>query len=275
MISALKTDVGCGKRGKGNEDNLISLKLHIEKGPDRGIYHLFAVADGMGGHEKGELASALVIRGIVKTFVNKLVSDKGRFSDKDKPLEPSLLLQECVEMANLLIYNISSREKHTSQMGSTIVSALIKNGKLFIAHVGDSRAYLIRKDKFERLTTDHSLVQALYDGHSINTSELYKHPQKNVITRALGFHPKIEVEINEKRKGKPVTLQNNDVIILCSDGISGVLEEEELLLLVEQNNYNPHVIVDEIIKLAKLRETDDNATVICNLIQRKDIPGKS
>jgi protein phosphatase len=226
----------------------------------------------MGGLDKGEIASALTIRGITKHLINRLVSEKGKFSSEEEAVEPGELLKEAIEMSNLLVYNVSKRDKWTGDMGSTVVAGLIKSGKLFIAHVGDSRAYLIRKDRIEKLTTDHSLVQALYESHLINTSQFQSHPQKNVITRAIGFSPKVEVEINEKRKGKPVTLQENDFILLCSDGLSNVLEEEtDILVTVKKNNNNPQLIVDELIDLANLRETDDNATIICAAIEAKDL----
>ncbi|MEQ8168235.1 MAG: FHA domain-containing protein [Candidatus Eremiobacterota bacterium] len=272
MLLGLKTDIGSGNREKGNEDNLIALNLHIDKGPDCGEYHILLLADGMGGLDKGEMASALTIRGITKHLINRLVTEKGMFSSPEEPVEPGILLKEAIEMSNLLVYNTGKRDKWSGEMGSTIVAGLIKDGKLFIAHVGDSRAYLIRKDRIEKLTTDHSLVQALYESHLINTSQFYSHPQKNIITRAIGFAPKVEIEINEKRKGKPVTLQENDFILLCSDGLSNVLEEEtDILGTVKKHSNNPQLIVNELIELANLRETDDNATVICASIEAKDL----
>jgi len=272
MLLGLKTDIGSGNREKGNEDNLIALNFHIDKGPDCGEYHILLLADGMGGFDKGEMASALTIRGITKHLINRLVTEKGTFSSSEEAADPGELLKEAVEMSNLLVYNVSKRDKWSGEMGSTVVAGLIKSGKLFIAHVGDSRAYLIRKDRIEKLTTDHSLVQALYESHLINTSQFQSHPQKNVITRAIGFAPKVEVEINEKRKGKPVTLQENDFIMLCSDGLSNVLEEEaDILETVKKHNNNPRLIVDELIELANLRETDDNATIICASVEAKDL----
>jgi len=272
MLLGLKTDIGSGNREKGNEDNLIALNLYIDKGPNCGEYHILLLADGMGGLDKGEMASALTIRGITKHLINRLVTEKGIFPSPEEPVEPGALLKEAIEMSNLLVYNTGKRDKWSGEMGSTIVAGLIKNGKLFIAHVGDSRAYLIRKDRIEKLTTDHSLVQALYESHLINTSQFHSHPQKNVITRAIGFAPKVEIEINEKRKGKPVTLQENDFILLCSDGLSNVMEEEtDILGTVKKHSNNPQLIVNELIELANLRETDDNATVICASIEAKDL----
>jgi len=268
----MKTDIGPVSQDKGNEDNLIAIKLLIDKGPDRGEYNLLLLADGMGGLEKGELASALTIKGIIKHFINKLVTDKGKFFHSEINMDPAELLKECIEMANLLVYNVGKRDKSISDIGSTIVAGLIKNGKFFIAHVGDSRAYLIRKNNIEKLTTDHSLVQALYESHLINTSEIYQHPHKNVITRAIGFSPKVEVEINKKRNGKPVTLQEHDIILLCSDGVSNVMEEQEILYTVKNHISNPQLIADELINLANLRKSDDNLTILCALIQARDIP---
>lgn len=273
MISGIKTDIGSKSKEKGNQDNVIVLKIQIDKGPGRGDYYLIAVADGMGGLEKGELASALTIKGITKTLLNKLITEKNSFLEDEKPLEPDELLKESVEVANLLVFNVSKRE-YNGEMGSTIVAGLIKSGKLFVAHVGDSRAYLIRRNKIERLTTDHSLVQALYASNLINTAEISHHPQKNIITRSIGFSPRVEVVINEKRNGRPVTLQNKDFIIFCTDGVSNVLNEEEILHLTHSCNYSPQKVADEIIRLANQKETDDNATALCALIEDNDTVSK-
>ena len=269
MISGLKTDIGSGTKNKGNEDNTIALKIQLDKGPNQGSYQLIAVADGMGGLKKGEVASALTIKGLSKTLINKLIPEEDFFSKDAVPSNPGDLLKESIEMTNLLVYNVSKREKG-GDMGSTIVAGLIKNGKLFVAHVGDSRAYLARKNRLEKLTTDHSLVQALYDSHLLNTSEIAEYPQKNIITRSIGFSPRVEVEINEKRKGRPVTLQNKDIIILCSDGVTNVLDEEEILQIINNNFSNPQKAANKIINLANLKGTDDNATVLCTLIQEED-----
>jgi len=270
MISGLKTDRGAGSKNKGNEDNVITLELQIDKGPDRGKYKLLALADGMGGLKKGEIASALTIKGIAKSLINRLVSEESFFSQNDKPLDPELLLKESIEITNLLVYNVSKREGNTS-MGSTIVAGLIKNGKLFIGHVGDSRAYLVRRDKIEKLTKDHSLIQVLYESNLINTAEIKEYPQKNVITRAIGFAPRVEVEINEKRNGKPVTLQSNDIIILCSDGITNVLNESEMLKVTADKPHNPQLIANELVNKANFKGTDDNATALCAIVEKEDL----
>lgn len=207
------------------------------------IRNLFVVADGMGGHKGGEIASTLAI----KTIDKLLVVDNDSKNQGD-------LLKKAIEKANSLIYKKATSDKSFSGMGTTITAVLVHTNKLYIANIGDSRAYLITKDKIELLTEDHSLVRALMNTGEITEEEAYKHPNKNILTRALGTEEKTNVDLFER------DLKTGDHILLCTDGLTNLIKDEELLEIIVNNELEK--AVNKLMDLALKRGGNDNITLI-------------
>ena len=167
------------------------------------------VADGMGGHQAGEVASALA----VELFAQKMRETKFKPHDR---------LRRAVNAANLAIYDKAMENPSMAGMGTTITALLIEDGEAHIAHVGDSRCYLLRNKSLMQVTSDHTLVEELLLQGAITLNEAKNHPNRNVITRALGTELAVKTDILRIR------MQPGDVFLLCSDGLSGYVEDKEM-----------------------------------------------
>jgi PPM family protein phosphatase len=174
--------------------------------------HLVAVADGMGGHLAGEVASATALEP-VKAL------DGVEFEDGQAALDA---LRRAVVEANTTVSRMAEEEPSFRGMGTTLTAALIEGRRLHLAHVGDSRAYLLRGERFSQLTDDHTLVQHLVDEGQITREEAATHPQRSIITRAIGVSPEIEVD------ALSLELDPGDQLLLCSDGLTGVVEDDAI-----------------------------------------------
>jgi len=203
---------------------------------------LYIVADGMGGHQAGDVASSLAAH-TIEQYIN---------NHRDTPLE---LLKKAIIQANLSVYQEAMRVQANNGMGTTIVIVLIVDDRLFSAHVGDSRIYLIRQDQVARLTNDHSLVEELTKRGEITEAESMGHPQRNVLTRALGVAPQVEIDTG-------VTwLIPGDYVLLCTDGLSGVVGKEELRQIIYQGA-DIEKSLNYMIQLALNRGGLDNITAV-------------
>lgn len=179
------------------------------------FFPLYMVADGMGGHKAGEVASSMVKSIIESNFSNA----------KDSLLNEDLiinLIKESIEEANTKIYLKSLEDEKYKGMGTTITLAYILKNKIYIGHVGDSRAYLIRGENIFQITEDHSYVNELLKTGSITKEEAKTHPKRNMITRAVGSSSIIEMDLIIKE------YDINDILLLCSDGLSNMLKEFEI-----------------------------------------------
>jgi protein phosphatase len=196
---------------------------------------LFAVADGMGGAQAGEVASKLAAGAV-----------KERGSDVES------LIQE----ANRRVHQRSLEDPNTSGMGTTLTVAEVEDGVVSIGHVGDSRAYLVRDGNLEQLTEDHSLVGELMRTGKLSAEEAETHPQRSMITRALGTDPNVDVDIFsvEPRVG--------DLFLLCSDGLTSMVDDREILRIVEEKRSDLDGLVKALIKAANKGGGEDNITVI-------------
>ena len=198
---------------KENEDN-----LGYAQTPNG---HVFVVCDGMGGHVGGKEASKTAVEAIMEFFM------KNQFIDIPKGME------QAIKYANKKVYEKSLHNPHLRGMGTTIVMAVINNDKIYIGHVGDSRIYLFSDNKLIQLTKDHSFVQNLYEMGIISKRDMRTHARKNEITKALGLHPNVEPDIIQK----PLLLKNGDVLLLCSDGLTDMVEDELIQkILMEKKN---------------------------------------
>jgi len=203
---------------------------------------LFAIADGMGGAQAGEVASRLAAAAL-KESGSKTLGGEERISD---------LIQE----ANRRVYDRSSTDPNTSGMGTTITVALVENGNVAFGHVGDSRAYLIRDGRMEQVTEDHSLVNELMKSGKLSREEAETHPQRSVITRALGTDPDVDADTFT------IEAKSGDVFLLCSDGLTDMVGEREILELVELNRQDIDTALKSLVKAANRSGGEDNITVV-------------
>lgn len=209
---------------------------------------LFIVADGMGGHQAGEVASALAVSTISDLLREPLT--KGRLRRR----QVEELLRDTVVSTNRIIYGKATEDAGFSGMGTTVVVCVLQGARAHIAHIGDSRAYLARGGVLRQLTTDHSLVQELLSKGRITEAEAVDHPRKNILTRALGTDPDVVVDVTE------VALEPEDSLMLCTDGVTNHVEPGELLALITE--HPPEAACHNMIALANSRGGFDNMTVL-------------
>jgi PPM family protein phosphatase len=219
-----------GRRRRRNEDN------YVVAPP------LFAVADGMGGAQAGEVASQLAASAL----------EAGDSDGLDGTERIDALIQE----ANTRIFDRASTDPTASGMGTTMTVALVEGMTVAIGHVGDSRAYLVRGEQMEQLTEDHSLVNELLKTGKLSEEEAQVHPQRSVITRAVGTDPDVDVD------GFTIEAEDGDVFLICSDGLSDMVEDEEILELVHQNRDDLDKAVKALVAAANRGGGEDNITAV-------------
>jgi serine/threonine protein phosphatase PrpC len=202
---------------------------------------LFAIADGMGGAQAGEVASRLATAALKEAGANG--GGEQRIAD---------LIQE----ANRRVYDRSSSDPNTSGMGTTITVALVEDDRVSFGHVGDSRAYLIRDARMEQLTEDHSLVNELLKTGKLSREEAETHPQRSVITRALGTDPDVDVDTFS------VQAETGDLFLLCSDGLTDMVSERSILEVVERHRDDIDGALRALVKAANRGGGQDNITVV-------------
>lgn len=242
------TDVGIAR--SLNEDSLFTLQAHkfLESMPYP--FGVYVVADGMGGHSAGEVASSTIVNSIAeKTFTSKL-----SITGMGTPEEYCKWIDKTILSANKAVYDQS--RKMGSDMGSTIVMAVASGNSVCIGHVGDSRAYKIDNEKITQLTTDHSLVERLIDTGQITRDEARNHPQRNVIYRTMGDKENVEVATSS------YSMNPGDRLLLCSDGLNGMLEDDVIRQIVLEEGITPQVACDRLVQAANAAGGEDNITVV-------------
>lgn len=210
--------------------------------PDLG---LFAVADGMGGHQAGEVASKTALEELERYLRNNLKTTAGA----------GTLLARGVQEANRVVYRLSLSEAGCRGMGTTLSAALVRGHELYMAHVGDSRGYLLRQGRISQLTEDHSLVQEMVKSGGLTAEQAREHPRRNVLTRALGTGNLVDVDCSK------VSLEVADLILLCSDGLTGHLRPEEIAFLIYRADGLEQAVKD-LVQAALDRGGTDNITII-------------
>ncbi len=232
-------------RGRVRELNEDSYKVITGKD---GIPDTFIVADGMGGHNSGELASHMAVD-LSEEYLLKFLNDDGG--------EESTVSFICslVAEVNKSIFLKAKESEENYGMGTTFVIGILLGNKLYIGHVGDSRAYLIRNGVLERLTTDHSYIEELIKNGSLTREEAKNHPKKNIITRALGCEENVAVDTYS------VDFKDDDILVLCTDGLTNMLNENEILSIIYDSD-EPQYSCDELVRLANEKGGEDNITVI-------------
>jgi protein phosphatase len=213
--------------------------------PDR---NLFVVADGMGGHKGGKQASEIAVATIAERLV--AAPDSGPLADRTERLV------EAVRDANRRIVERGARESDLNRMGTTLVALLLQEDEGAVVHVGDSRAYRLRDGELAQLTTDHTLVADLLRANEISEAEVSTHPYRHVLTRALGAAEDVKADVCR------LDVRRGDVYVLCSDGVSGMLSQSEILAVVSAHLDDPEALCRELIAAANQAGGKDNATAI-------------
>ncbi len=231
-----RTDIGC--RYKQNQDRFKAGRLSDDT-------YFAILCDGMGGTSKGAEASEIAVDYIEQQLVSKL-------ADITEPEDVEEFLFTTLEGGNKKIYELGQSENIT--MGTTAILLIVRNNMAQFVHAGDSRVYLVAKNKIRQLTKDHSMVQDLIDTGRITEEQAQNHPNKNIITSALGVDFNLRVDYNE------IKLKNSDILLLCSDGLSNMVSDEELGDIIIENEF--YSTADLLIEKAIIRGGLDNITAV-------------
>ena len=205
------------------------------------------VCDGMGGHQGGNVASAMARDVIADRIKDNVRANMSTMSVRN-------MLESAIVTANADVYDRAHKEKSLAGMGTTCVAALCRNSSAVIANAGDSRCYLLRGDTITQLTKDHSFVQALVDAGTLTQEEANEHPLKNMITRALGLENDVEVDFFE------TDLRAGDRLLLCSDGLTNHVSDEKILSLI--NSSETFDYAEKLVKEANDNGGTDNITAV-------------
>jgi serine/threonine protein phosphatase PrpC len=245
------TDVGMVR--DLNEDSLLTLELdRVQCSISRPI-GLYVVADGMGGHAAGDVASGLVVDTIAEKMVTHLLAPQLTGDADAESFDAQGWLADAIQTANQAV--LDRRDEIDATMGTTLVAALVIGDVATVANVGDSRAYLINEEGIRQITTDHSLVERLVALGQITPGEARVHPQRNVIYRTIGDKEEAEIDFFVQ------TLKPGDSLLLCSDGLSGKVEDAEIWRLVKRSR-SPQEACEQLVQAANDRGGGDNITVI-------------
>ncbi len=242
MIYTAKTDVG--RKRENNEDNLYA-RIYDEDTA------LFVVADGLGGYSSGEVASKVAVNSIRDNFeVNIDVLKK---SDEDKIKK---FFKELVQITNQKIYSMQMSNPKYKGMGTTVVLVGKVNGKIYYESVGDSRLYYIDKElkKIEQITIDDTYVNELLKKNLIKKSEVETHPQKHILTKALGIFDTIDLDID-------TFIRKDGYLLLCSDGLTNMLQNEDILEIISTTPFDN--LAEKFVQRANANGGTDNITLIC------------
>lgn len=205
------------------------------------------VCDGMGGEAGGNIASALAV---------KVISEKITSAYNEKMRDASIknLLDSAICAANIEVYDMAYSRPDLQGMGTTVVAVIVRDKTAFIAHAGDSRAYIVSGETIQQITTDHSLVQNMVDRGEITAEQAQHHPKKNLITRAVGVEKRIDIDFSE------IDLNDNETLILCTDGLSNFVTNEEMIDDIKDGQY--YAFADRLVKRANKNGGGDNITVV-------------
>ncbi len=237
-----------------DEDSILVADLSFGVNSKSSNFHLLVVADGMGGHAKGEEASKIALSAISRSVISELVNDT--------PF--TKLLEQGIQNANQDILDYTTRNPESSGMGTTSVCAIVEGNAVHLANVGDSRAYVISDDEIRRVTKDHSFVQSLVDQGEITEAESREHPQKNVITKAVGIGTSIEVDTMR------LTLDSDESLLLCCDGVIAHLPDDDIHKII-RDSPDPQTACQEIVDMANERGGSDNISLIILSPEGSDI----
>lgn len=232
-----KSDIGLVR--KTNEDSCNSGIL-----PDGAAWAV--VCDGMGGANGGNVASSIAVERISEKILSSYRNEGGADFIRE-------LITSAIFSANEAVHEKAGSDETLNGMGTTVVVAVVSLGIAYIAHAGDSRAYLLTPDGIRRLTTDHSVVQEMVDKGDLTEQEAKKHPQKNIITRALGVEPSVRVDYSENE------FPRGDLLLICTDGLTNYIDEDQIFRLSRE--CGAAQLTERLVALAKDAGGGDNITV--------------
>jgi protein phosphatase len=245
-VATAKTDVG--RKRKENEDWFCL-------DPTLGLY---VVADGMGGHAAGEVASRLAVKTIhewMKKYLNGADAAIAGPPPVPAPTEAKFLIRS-IQAANQVIFDAAKQFGEYAGMGTTVVAALIYRDNVVLANVGDSRIYLINDGRIAQVSRDHSFVQHQVDCGLLSAVEAHQSQYRHMITRALGLHDTVDVDLSERRA------QAGDTLLLCSDGLSDLLDDDEILATAQEHAADLDGTCQALVDRANAKGGDDNITVL-------------
>ncbi len=229
------TDIG--KRRSANQDF-----VYASDQPVGNLSNLLIVADGMGGHNAGDLASRYTVESMVE------------YIEKTEEKRPIPILSMAIHHANELVVAKAKSDKALEGMGTTVVAATVQDGYLYVANVGDSRLYLIDQE-IEQITRDHSLVEEMIRIGELQRKDARSHPDRNVITRAIGVRVPVRIDFFD------VKLEEGDRVLLCSDGLTNMVEDEDILQIVKKSS-SPKEAARKLVNEANKNGGKDNISVV-------------
>ena len=223
---------------------------------------LVILADGMGGYKAGEVASEVAVL-MVAAEIAEAMGDKKPLRLRGKLLPESEMLIEAVDKANTAIYHISQQQPQCAGMGTTIVAGIFTNNKLIVGHIGDSRMYRLRDKVLTQLTEDHSLVQEQINAGEITEAQAKNADNKNLVTRALGIDPDVDLDLHEH------DVATSDVYLLCSDGLTEMVTDDEISIMLQEAGYNIERAAVNLIRFANDKGGKDNVSVVIAHVKKE------
>ena len=236
MKSCCVTDVG--QKRMMNQDF-----VYASEEPVGNLPNLFVVADGMGGHRAGDFASRYTVEIIQKSI---------RANRERNPIK---IIRMAIETANMKVLEKANSDENLAGMGTTVVVATVVENYIYVANVGDSRLYLIR-DEIQQITRDHSLVEEMVRMGEINREQARNHPDKNIITRAVGVRSRVSIDFFDMK------LEKDDTVLMCSDGLSNMLEDGEIKEIIRTGSHDLPEIALQLIGRANQNGGRDNIAVV-------------
>lgn len=236
-----------GKRRPHNEDSTL---CDLSTG-------LVVLADGMGGYKAGEVASAIAVTTTHKKILEGLANiNRGTIDRATGLSNEAAVVKDAIIHVNSEIYRLAQNDPQCQGMGTTMVVVLFHNNLVTVGHVGDSRLYRIRQNNFTQVTKDHSLIQELIDRGLYTREEVLKTTPKNLVTRAIGIEPDVQVDIGEE------SVQAGDIYMLCSDGLNDMVDDEEIHLTLSKYSANLAQGANELVRLANKNGGKDNISIV-------------
>ena len=230
------TDVGMVR--KVNQDYVFCYENPVGNLPN-----LFVVADGMGGHQAGDYASRCCVENIATSVKN------------GKAKSPISVMEEAINEANLSVFRQAESNPDLYGMGTTLVATTIVGKEMYIANIGDSRAYIIHKDQIKQITEEHSWVQEMIRNGQLESKEARSHKNKNVITRAIGTSAMVQADYFE------LTVTEGDILLMCTDGLTNMLEDEDILDIIQEKD-TVEAMGKELIRAANANGGKDNIGIV-------------
>ncbi len=238
MQVAYQSDIG--KKRHSNQD---AVGAYVNQSHAQ----LLLIADGMGGHQGGDVAASLTIANLGHLFVQ---------TDLNTIVALNEWLVEVLHHENQQIYQIAQHNQNLRGMGTTVVAIIVLNNKYIVAHVGDSRAYCLHQQHFLRLTQDHSLVNELIKQGDLTPQEAQYFPQRNIITRSLGVDKNVDIDVDV------YSLQPHDLLLLCSDGLTNMVSDDQIAAVLQDQSKSLQERVDQLVTMANDAGGSDNITVL-------------